>query len=76
MALKVIGAGLGRTGMHSLKAAVERLVGEPCYHTIEILGHPEHVARWHQAALGALPDWDELFDRSGAAVDWAAAGFR
>jgi hypothetical protein len=28
--LRVVGAGLGRTGTHSLKVALERLLGAPC----------------------------------------------
>jgi hypothetical protein len=75
VSLKVVGAGLGRTGTHSLKLALERLIGEPCYHMIEVFGHAEHVALWHQAALGTMPDWDELFAGYGAAVDWPAAAF-
>ena len=75
MPLKVVGAGLGRTGTHSLKLALERLLGEPCYHMIEVFGHPDHVGMWHQATLGKMPDWDTLFAGYGEAVDWPAAGF-
>jgi len=75
MPLQVVGAGLGRTGTHSLKLALERLVGEPCYHMIEVFGHPEHVSLWQQAVRGNMPDWDELFEGYGAAVDWPAAAF-
>jgi hypothetical protein len=73
MALKVVGAGLGRTGTHSLKVALEQLLGQPCYHMVEVFAHPDHVALWHQAALGNMPNWDELFAGYGAAVDWPAA---
>ena len=75
MSLKVVGAGLGRTGTHSLKLALERLLGEPCYHMLEVFEHPEHVPFWHQATLGTMPDWDELFAGYGEAVDWPAAAF-
>jgi hypothetical protein len=76
MPLKVVGAGLGRTGTHSLKLALERLLGEPCYHMIEVFAKPDHVAMWHEAASGNMPDdWDELFAGYGAAVDWPAAAF-
>lgn len=43
MALKVVGAGLGRTGTLSLKLALEQLLGAPCYHMAEVFSHPEHV---------------------------------
>ena len=34
MALKVIGARMGRTGTHSLKLALEQLGLGPCHHMI------------------------------------------
>jgi hypothetical protein len=73
--LRVVGAGLGRTGTASLKLALERLLGAPCYHMREVFAHPEHVPLWHQAALGNMPDWNHLFRGYAATVDWPAASF-
>ena len=39
MSLKVIGAGFGRTGTHSLKIALEMLGFAPCYHMVEVFTH-------------------------------------
>ena len=75
MTLRVVGAGLGRTGTNSLKVALERLLGAPCYHMMEVFAHPEHIAVWHAAARGQMPDWRTLFAGFGAAVDWPAAAF-
>lgn len=75
MTIRVVGAGLGRTGTNSLKLALERLLGEPCYHMVEVFGHPEHVPIWHAAADGEAVDWDALFADYGAAVDWPTASF-
>ncbi|HVN84201.1 MAG TPA: sulfotransferase [Candidatus Binatia bacterium] len=75
MALHVVGAGLGRTGTLSLKAALERLLGDPCYHMVEVLRHPEHIPAWRAAANGAMPDWTALLHEYRAAVDWPAASF-
>jgi hypothetical protein len=75
MTLRVVGAGLGRTGTNSLKLALERLLGEPCYHMIEVFGHPEHIPMWHAAADGERVDWDALFTGYAAAVDWPVASF-
>ncbi len=50
--LRVIGAGLGRTGTNSLKLALERLLDAPCYHMIEVNRHPEHAQVWLDALLG------------------------
>jgi len=75
MTLRVVGAGLGRTGTHSLKIALEQLIGAPCYHMLEVFGHPEHIPVWERAAKGDLPDWDELFAGYEAIVDWPGASF-
>jgi hypothetical protein len=73
--LKIIGAGLGRTGTASLQLALQQLLDGRCYHMIEVFGHPEHVPLWHGAMKGDLPDWDALFDGYVAAVDWPACSF-
>lgn len=75
MALEVIGAGLGRTGTNSLKLALERLLGGPCYHMFDLFKHPEHVPFWEQALDGGAADWDALFSGYRAAVDWTTATF-
>src|SRR5207244_1907794 len=75
MSLRVVGAGLGRTATYSLKIALERLLGAPCYHMVEVFEHPEHVATWHDAALGRMPDWQEFLAGYAAAVDWPASAF-
>jgi hypothetical protein len=73
--LRVVGAGLGRTGTHSLKIALERLLGAPCYHMVEVFKRPAHMAAWRAAASGELPDWHKLFDGFAATVDWPSAPF-
>jgi len=70
MSLRVVGAGLGRTGTMSLKVALEKLLGAPCYHMLEVFSHPEHASYWTAAARGQMPDWDEVFKGYVAAVDW------
>jgi hypothetical protein len=75
MALRVVGAGLGRTGTLSLKLGLERLLGAPCYHMSEVFVHPEHVALWHAAARGDPIDWHALFASYAAAVDWPVGSF-
>jgi hypothetical protein len=75
MSLRVVGAGLGRTGTLSLKLALERLLGAPCYHMAEVFPRPEHVGLWRDAALGRPTDWRKLFTGFAAAVDWPAAAF-
>ena len=46
MSLRVVGAGLGRTGTTSLKAALEQLLGGPCYHMLEVRERPADPDVW------------------------------
>lgn len=73
--LRVVGVGLGRTGTHSLKLALEDLLDGPCYHMIEVFAHLDHVPLWHAAVRGEPPDWDRIFDGFVASVDWPGAAF-
>lgn len=73
--LEVIGAGLGRTGTTSLKAALERLGYGPCYHMTEVFAHPEHIPFWEAARRGEAVQWDTVFAGYRAAVDWPAAAY-
>jgi hypothetical protein len=75
MTLRVVGAGLGRTGTHSLKLALEQLLGAPCYHMLEVFEHPESIATWQDAVDGKPVDWDALMDGYSAAVDWPVVAF-
>lgn len=70
MTLKVIGAGLGRTSTMSLKFALEKLLGGPCYHMVELFEHlEEHLPYWEAAARNEAVEWDKVFDGFVAAVD-------
>ncbi len=73
--LRVIGAGIGRTGTHSLKLALERLLGGRCYHMVEVFQRPEHIPVWAAAAKGEPVDYRRLLDGYVAAVDWPSAAF-
>jgi hypothetical protein len=72
-ALRLVGAGLPRTGTSSLKAALERLMGGPCYHMEEVFAHPEHSALWRRALAGDPDGWRACLDGYAAAVDWPAS---
>ncbi len=73
--LKVIGAGLPRTGTTSMKAALERLGFGPCYHMFEVFTHPEFADRWLPLATQPQVDWDQLFDGYQSTQDWPASHF-
>jgi Sulfotransferase domain len=67
--MKVIGAGLPRTGTLSQKVALEMLGLGPCYHMVNVLGDLELVGPWRQA-LDGDPDWDQVFDGFQSTIDW------
>ena len=75
MSLRVVGAGLGRTGTTSLKLALEQLLDAPCYHMMEVFGKEDVAATWKRAAEGESVDWDALLADYRATVDWPAAAF-
>lgn len=74
MGLRVIGAGFGRTGTHSLKLALEQLGFGPCYHMVEVFRNPESIHWWLDAAADK-PDWKKIFTGYNATVDWPSATF-
>jgi Sulfotransferase domain len=73
--LRVVGAGLGRTGTNSLKLALERLTGGRCYHMIETFDRPADTSVWHAALHGEAPDWRTFLGEYDAVVDWPACAF-
>jgi len=75
MALRVVGAGLGRTGTASLKKALEHLLGGSCHHMFEVSDHREQVPVWADAAEGRMPDWHDFLKDYVALVDWPGASF-
>jgi len=74
--MKIIGAGLGRTGTLSLKTALEELGFGPCYHMQElILKHPEHVDIWVDALHGQPVAWQSFFKAYQATVDYPGCNY-
>ena len=71
----MIGAGFGRTGTTSLKAALETLGFGPCYHMTEVFAHPRHAEVWQAARRGEPVDWDALLGPYEATVDWPGCTF-
>lgn len=74
MALEIIGAGFGRTGTYSLKAALERLGFGPCHHMSEVIGNPEQIALWTEVATGA-PAFGSIFRGFRSAVDFPVSAY-
>lgn len=75
MGIKVIGAGFGRTGTLSTKAALEQLGLGPCYHMLEVRNDPARADAWYDAAQGGPADWDAILEGYNSCVDWPASHF-
>ena len=75
MAVKIIGAGVGRTGTYSLKLAINQLGFGPCHHMEEVLKNGEiQVPLWSETVKGNA-NWSSNYDGFNSAVDWPTAGF-
>jgi len=74
--MQVIGAGFGRTGTLTLKAALEELGVGPCYHMVEVLwGDTGRLPLWQAAANGEEVDWKAVFEGFESTVDWPGCTF-
>jgi hypothetical protein len=73
--MDVIGAGFGRTGTLSLKAALERIGFGPCAHMIPVLAQPELAELWHKAAKGDRESLDKALAGHRSTVDWPGTYF-
>jgi hypothetical protein len=72
--LKLINAGLGRTGTTSLKAALDRLGLGPSFHMFDIVGDAGRLRQWERIVCdGERPDWAAAFDGYRSAVDGPCA---
>lgn len=73
--MNVIGAGFGRTGTLSLKAALEQLGFGPCLHMVTVLGDPERSKLLSDAADGDPDSLDAAFAGFRSSVDWPGTYF-
>jgi hypothetical protein len=75
--MKLIGAGLPRTGTLTQKLALEQLGGGrwgPCYHWVNVLADLDQVALWNRALDGEGP-WEEVFSGFESTADWPGGYF-
>jgi Sulfotransferase domain len=75
MTVTVIGAGVGRTGTHALKTALNQLGLGPCHHMEEVLQDMGRQVPLWQAAQDGQPNWAEIYKGYSSAVDWPTATF-
>lgn len=70
MSIKIIGAGLPRTGTNTLKESLEILGYRKTYHMKELLVNPEDLHYWLSLKETGDTNWDELYDGFEATVDF------
>ncbi len=74
MSIKVIGAGLPRTGTLTQKLALEQLGFGPCYHWVNLITDPDQVGIWNEAMNGQ-PAWTRAFEGYASTTDWPGGYF-
>src|SRR5271167_2229314 len=72
--MKLIGAGMPRTGTLTQKMALEMLGLGPCYHMVDVLADLDQAALWERALDGDGP-WEEIFSGFQSTVDWPGGFF-
>ncbi len=72
--MRLIGAGLPRTGTLSQKVALEMLGLGPCYHMVNVLADLDEAHVWRRGLEGEAV-WPELFDGFQSTVDWPGSFF-
>ena len=75
MALKVIGAGFGRTGTLSLKSALVALGFVKTHHMENVMTNSQQIDLWHEIASGKPPQWDAVYNGYQAAVDFPSSAY-
>lgn len=79
MGLQVIGAGFGRTGTTSLKAALVQLGFSKCHHMDEVMPSRVQTHYWLALAEGGVDSadigWDEIFEGFRASCDWPSSKY-
>jgi Sulfotransferase domain len=72
--IRLIGAGLPRTGTLTQKEALELLGVGPCYHWVDVLADLDRVEAWDKAMDGDV-SWPEIFGASRSTADWPGGYF-
>lgn len=73
--MQIIGAGFGRTGTASMKAALEHIGFGACYHMFDVIADPSRMQDWRRAIDGEEMDWTKVFEGYQSTVDWPGCTF-
>ena len=72
--MRVIGAGLPRTGTLTQKLALEQLGVGPCYHWVNVIADLDQVELWWRS-LDGEDAWREALEGFTCTVDWPGGYF-
>lgn len=70
MTIKIIGAGLPRTGTNTLRESLELLGFCKTYHMKQLLVNPENLHYWTTLKSTGTTNWEELYNGYQATVDF------
>jgi hypothetical protein len=73
--MKLIGAGFGRTGTMSLKAALEQVGYGPCFHMIDLIKGEMSLPVWEAASKGEPVDFEQALEGWESTIDWPACTY-
>lgn len=73
MTVQVIGAGFARTGTMSMQKALNDLGLGPTYHMNDVFQNPSHAQDWLDYGETDTADWDAMFAKYHAVVDFPAS---
>jgi hypothetical protein len=75
MGIEIIGAGFGRTGTLSLRAAFEQLGFGPCHHMVEVVTKPAQMPLWQEAFASDPVDVRRVFEGYRSTLDFPGCVF-
>lgn len=75
LSLLIVGAGFGRTGSDSMRAALNMLGFGPCHHMHEVRPSEAQIEIWYRIAMGETPDWEAVFKGFRSSLDWPSVAF-
>lgn len=74
VSLRVVGAGLGRTGTNSLMTALEMILPGECHHMYKVFVNDEG-ATWRDIGRGQTDLLSKVMENYVASVDWPSAAY-
>ncbi len=75
VSLLIVGAGFGRTGTDSMRAALNLLGFGPCHHMHEVRPSEAQIEAWYRIAIGESHDWEAALAGYRSSLDWPSIAY-